>query len=221
VRALLLAAQPGAVAPVRMALIPGAYHAARDLIAAGFAAAVARRRLAVDLVLVDLEFAHVTDRSVLVALEHTVLDAARAAGCESVWIGGVSLGGWVALACAERRPGSVDGLCLIAPYLGTRTVAAEIARAGGLAAWEPRDLADDDEERRIWRFLKTNRTRPLAMHLGFGRDDRFADSQQLAAGALAADAVDVIDGGHEWPVFGRLWENFLDRRPHSWTESHD
>jgi pimeloyl-ACP methyl ester carboxylesterase len=158
---------------------------------------------------------------VLVALEHTVLDAARAAGCKSVWIGGVSLGGWVALACAERRPGSVDGLCLIAPYLGTRTIAAEIARAGGLAAWEPRDLADDDEERRIWQFLKTNRTRPLAMHLGFGRDDRFADSQQLAAGALAAEAVDVIDGGHEWPVFGRLWENFLDRRPHCWTGSHD
>jgi pimeloyl-ACP methyl ester carboxylesterase len=221
VRTQLLPARPGVVAPVRMALIPGAYHATGDLIAAGFVAAVAHRRLAVDLVLVDPEFAHVTDRSVLVALEQTVVAAARAEGCRSVWIGGVSLGGWVALACAERRPGSLDGLCLIAPYLGARPVAAEIARAGGLAAWQPGDLADDDEERRIWQFLKTSRTRPLAMHLGFGRDDRFADSLRLAAGAFAAGAVDVIDGGHEWSVWSRLWENFLDGRRHSWTTTHD
>jgi pimeloyl-ACP methyl ester carboxylesterase len=220
-RAQLFAARPGVVAPVRMALIPGAFHTTRDLIAAGFVAAVARRRLAVDLVLVDPEFADVTDRSVLVALEETVLAAARTAGCQSVWIGGVSLGGWVALACAERSPESLDGLCLIAPYLGARPVAAEIVRAGGLAAWQPGDLADDDEERRIWQFLKTSRTRPLAMHLGFGRDDRFAASLQLAAGAFAAGAVDVIDGGHEWPVWTRLWENFLDGRLHSWTAGHD
>jgi hypothetical protein len=32
------------------------------------------------------------------------------------------------------------------------------------------------------------------------------------AAALPADSVDVIDGGHEWSAWARLWENFLDSR---------
>jgi enterochelin esterase-like enzyme len=32
------------------------------------------------------------------------------------------------------------------------------------------------------------------------------------AAALASDSVDVVSGGHEWPAWRRLWENFLDMR---------
>ena len=47
--------------------------------------------------------------------------------------------------------------------------------------------------------------------LGFGREDRFADSQRLLARALPAGCRWVIEGGHDWPVWRRLWDNFLDR----------
>ena len=32
------------------------------------------------------------------------------------------------------------------------------------------------------------------------------------AEALPADAVDVVSGGHDWPTWIALWEQFLDSR---------
>jgi hypothetical protein len=33
----------------------------------------------------------------------------------------------------------------------------------------------------------------------------------LLAAALPAGAADVVDGGHDWPTWLRLWNLFLDR----------
>jgi hypothetical protein len=73
-------------------------------------------------------------------------------------------------------------------------------------------VADDDDERRIWRFIKELGTRELPLHLGFGQEDRFAGSHRLMAAALPPETVDVTPGGHEWPTWLRLWENFLSKR---------
>ena len=43
-----------------------------------------------------------------------------------------------------------------------------------------------------------------------GREDRFAGSHRMMAAALSPQAVQVIPGGHEWPVWSRLWGDFLD-----------
>ena len=48
------------------------------------------------------------------------------------------------------------------------------------------------------------------MFLGFGSEDRFADTQRLLAGVLPAAQTRVIPGGHDWPVWRALWEQFLD-----------
>ena len=125
----------------RIVLLPGAFTTAGEFATARFAEAVSERGLPIDLVITDLELTSVTDRSILERLRAGPLKVARAAGCESVWLAGVSLGAFVALVLAERFPGEVDGLCLIAPYLGTRIVSSEIVRAGGLARWQPA-LAD-------------------------------------------------------------------------------
>ena len=153
-----------------------------------------------------------TDRSMLQRLRSGPLHDARAAGCPSVWLAGVSLGGFVALAFAERFPGEVDGICLIAPYLGTRIVTREIDEAGGLARWQPAAVAEDDEERRIWRFIQTQPTDSRLLYLGYGREDRFAEAHRLMAEALPPSAVDVVSGGHDWRTWATLWENFLDSR---------
>jgi pimeloyl-ACP methyl ester carboxylesterase len=211
------ATESGATA--RIVLLPGAYTRAADFAAAGFAEAVRERDLAIELVAADLEFGSMTDRSMLQRLRSGPLQDARVAGCQSVWFAGVSLGGFVALAFAERFPGEVDGLCLIAPYLGTRIVAREIDEAGGLARWKPEVVAEDDEERRIWRFIQSNRRGRPALYLGYGRQDRFADSQRLLAEALSPTSVDVVDGGHDWPAWRRLWARFLDKWPASGRRS--
>ena len=210
-RSITVAARTTAAAPTRMAWLPGAFHVAEDFLAAGFAEAVRRRRTALDLIFVDLELAHVGDRSALERLRSDIVLPARAAGVP-IWLGGISLGGLFALDYAASHPGELDGLCLFAPYLGNRMLIAEIARAPGLEHWQPRELAETEEERRIWRYIKSRRTDSEPLYLGFGQDDRFAAAHGLLAAALPADSVDVIAGGHEWPTWLTLWENFLDSR---------
>ena len=194
-----------------MVWLPGAYHAARDFFAAGFAEAVRTRQIALDLEFVDMELAHVGDRSALQRLRSDIVLPARTAGV-SIWLGGISLGGLFALDYAASHPDELDGLCLLAPYLGNRMLTAEIARAPGLAAWQPGELAETDEERRIWRYIKSRREDSGPLYLGFGREDRFATAHGLLAATLPAGSVDVIAGGHEWSTWSRLWENFLDSR---------
>jgi pimeloyl-ACP methyl ester carboxylesterase len=194
-----------------MVWLPGAYHAARDFLAAGFAEAVRTRRIALDLEFVDMELAHVGDRSALQRLRSDIVLPARAAGV-SIWLGGISLGGLFALDYAASHPDELDGLCLLAPYLGNRMLTTEIAQAPGLAAWQPGELAEPDEERRIWRYIKSRREDSRPLYLGFGRGDRFAAAHELLAATLPAGSVDVIAGGHEWSTWSRLWENFLDSR---------
>lgn len=203
----------GRRAAARIVLLPGAFTTAGDFATAGFADAVRVRDLDIDVVISDLELKSVTDRSMLARLREGPLRAARAAGYGHVWLAGVSLGAFVALVMAEQFPGEVDGLCLIAPYLGTRIVSGEIARAGGLERWRPMTGAGDDEERRVWALLRDRSPRRPPIHLGYGRDDRFADSQALLAAVLPPGSVDVIDGTHDWPTWRTLWDRFLDRWP--------
>jgi hypothetical protein len=205
-------AQPGTVARTRLVLLPGAYSGPEDFVREGFVRAARERGVPVDLMFVELRLQHLTDRTILRRLRHEILLPARALGCRSIWIGGISLGGFIALAYAERYPDEVDGLCLFAPYLGNHIVLREIERANGVQDWQPGELADDDDERRIWRFIKTHRSRSLPLHLGFGREDRFAASHRLMAAALPPGSVDVVPGGHEWPAWRGLWDNFLDAR---------
>jgi pimeloyl-ACP methyl ester carboxylesterase len=208
---ILVAAHPGRTAARRVLLLPPAYAHPEDFLREGFAEAVRVRVLDVDLVPVALRLRSVSDRSVLTQLARLIA-AARSAGCAQVWLAGISLGAYIALLCAEREPRAVDGLCLFAPYLGSHIVTQEIERAGGVAAWEPGDLAPEDEERRLWRFIKTHAHEAPPIHLGLGREDRFGARHRLLAAALPAERVDLVPGGHEWPVWRRLWGNFLDAR---------
>jgi len=211
-RSILEAAESDTVAPTRVLLLPAAYTTPEDFLREGFVRAARERRLPVDLVFVELKLQSLTDRTILRRLRHEIVLPARALGCRSIWLGGISLGGFIAMAYAARFIQEIDGLCLLAPYLGNHMVIGEIERANGIDGWTPGDLAEDDDERRIWHFIKEQRNRTFPLHLGFGSEDRFADSHRLMASALASDCVDVVSGRHEWPAWRRLWENFLDMR---------
>ena len=197
-------------APLQVLLLPPAYAEPQDFLRAGFDAAVRERSLALDLVLAPLELAHVADRAVLARLHQDILAPARERG-RTLWLGGISLGGFIALCCAAQYPQELAGLCLFAPYLGSHIMTGEIERARGAHAWEPGAPGDDDDERRVWRFVKT-RPAHYPIHLGVARGDRFADRHALLAAALPAADVDEIDGGHDWPTWRRLWDRFLDTR---------
>ncbi|HEY0768100.1 MAG TPA: alpha/beta hydrolase-fold protein [Steroidobacteraceae bacterium] len=214
--AIVEAACAGRGAPTLVVMLPAAYSGPEDFVRAGFVRAVRSRHLDIDLVFAGLELQHATDRTLLTRLRQELILPARSQG-SSIWLGGISLGAYIALCCAERHPQEIDGLCVFAPYLGSHIVTGEIARANGVHAWRPGELAEDDEERRVWRFIQTQGSRSLPIHLGLGREDRFAERHRLMASALAPGSVDIVPGGHDWPTWYRLWENFLDARlvPHA------
>ena len=210
-RRIVIEAHPGSVAPMRIALLPGAYQEPEDFRREGFAAAVHARGLSIDLEFIAPDLVHLLDRSVLDALRREFVVPARQSGCREIWLGGTSLGAFIALAYAEQRPDDLDGLCLFAPYLGNRMVTGELARAGGVRAWLPATIASDDEERRIWALIQRLPSERFRVHLGLSRQDRFRHGHILLAKALPAGASDVVDGGHDWPTWRRLWDLFLDR----------
>src|ERR1700733_10038398 len=196
----------------RVVLLPGAYHALEEFSAAGFDQALRERELAVELILAAPELAHLNDRGWLAQLRTEVIAPAHARADGPLWLGGISLGGYMALRYAAEGSDQLDGLCLLAPYLGSRIVAAEITAQGNLASWQVPALADVDDELRIWRCVRglpAMRTAPR-LFLGYGREDRFADTQRLLSAALPATCSCVIPGGHDWPVWRALWDRFLD-----------
>jgi pimeloyl-ACP methyl ester carboxylesterase len=211
----LVSAAAGLKARVLMVLIPGAHQGPQELQAAGFISAVRDRRLAIDMALVAPEPAHLTDRSVLSRLHTDLVQPARSSGPVEVWFAGISWGGFLALLYAADHPADLDGVCLLGPYLGTRLIITEICGFGSLAEWSAGTSAIEDElieERRVWRFIASQVPHPaLIRYLGFGREDRFAPAQRLLADQLPAQAVDVVDGGHDGTVWRRLWDRLLDR----------
>lgn len=196
-------------APTLLILLPGAYMTAADFVQAGFFEAVARRKQALDLVVVDLDLADISSGAALPALQTQIIAPARRQAYANVWLGGISLGGLLALCHNADTPGSVDGLCLLAPYPGSRLTTNAIARAGGLAVWQASAEELDDPEFRAWQWLR----KPPAdfpVFVGYGTEDRFAAGMAQIAACFPPAARCALPGGHDWPVWLHLWEHFLD-----------
>ena len=190
-------------------MLPGAYMTPEDYEQAGFFAAIRQRRLALDMTAVDLDLTVISEGTALAAIQTEIIDPARRQGYAKIWLGGISLGGLLALCHNADHPGQVDGLCLLAPYPGSRLTTNAIARAGGLAQWQATAEELDDPEFRMWRWLQKPPP-DFPVFIGYGREDRFASGMKQIADCFPAKARHAIPGQHEWPVWQLLWKQFLD-----------
>jgi pimeloyl-ACP methyl ester carboxylesterase len=196
-------------APTLIVMLPGAYMTPEDYEAQGFFEAIERRQLAVDLVAVDLDLGSISAGTALPALQAEILQPARGQGYKKIWLGGISLGGLLALCHNADQPGGIDGLCLLAPYPGSRLTTNAIARAGGMKQWRPSAEEMGDPEFRAWHWLQ----KPPAgfpVYVGYGSEDRFAEGMKQIAECFPPADTRAIPGGHDWPVWQLLWEQFLD-----------
>jgi pimeloyl-ACP methyl ester carboxylesterase len=200
-------------APVLLVLLPGANMTPAEMRDQGFVAAVRQRQRAVDVVVAGAGLQYVYDGSILKRLHDDVIAPYRARGYRRVWLAGISLGGFVAMGYALRHPGQVEGIVALAPYLGRRTLVQEVAAAGGPARWQAsaQPRGPDDIDHAVWQWLATRPPTAPALHLGYGRDDRFAEGHALLAGLLPARDVQTVPGGHDWAPWQRLWGDWLDR----------
>ena len=201
-------------APVLLVLLPGANMQPAEMLAEGMVQSVRTRQLAVDVVLAGAGLEYVFDGSILDRLRSDIIEPYRARGYRRVWLAGISLGGFVALGYALRHPGQIEGIVALAPYLGRRTLVQEVAAAGGPARWRqaarPRDADDADHD--LWQWLSERPADAPTLHLGYGREDRFAEGHRLLAQTLPPAQVQVVAGGHDWPAWRALWSDWLDKR---------
>src|SRR2546421_725237 len=138
---------------------------------------------------------------------------ARQAGYRRVWLVGISMGGLGALATAQQHEDDIEGILLLAPFLGDEEVIDEISARGRLARWTPSPAADgSDDYHRLWRWLKRytapGDVRPR-LYLGYGTEDRFARADGLLAEALPASHVSRTPGPHAWGPWRELFGAFL------------
>jgi pimeloyl-ACP methyl ester carboxylesterase len=198
---------------VAMVMLPGAGDRGRDLVEQGFVRALRQRGLAVDTIVADARFDHYLERSVVAELERDIIAPLRTGGTARIWLMGISLGCTGALSYARAHAGTIEGMILLAPFLGTRGLIAEITEAGGLRNWQPGILAPQDDERRLLAWLRQYRAGDPALPricLGYGTGDRYAPASLLLAQQLPAQYVMTVEGGHDWPTWLKLWERWLD-----------
>lgn len=208
-------AQAGQCAPQLWIFLPGAYTTHADFAAAGMMETLQRARPEVDIVMAEAHVGIVSNGHAMQRMHEDIVLPARAAGVQQIYLLGISLGGLLALNYARwlhtQGLRSLDGLCLLAPYLGPRPLTQAIARAGGLACWDAGQPPAEETEQLVWQWLQSAPNLPI--WLGYGTEDRFASSHALLAAHLPAPASQAIAGGHDWPVWAALWHHFVAQAP--------
>lgn len=199
---------------VLLVMLPGARDTPEDLVQHGFIRAVRERGLPVDVVAADAHMDYYIEQKVIERVAADIIEPARARGYSRIWLMGISLGGLGAMAYSRAHPADIEGVILLAPFLGTRGLIAEVVRAGGLNQWQPGEIKADDDERSLLAWLKSYRADAASLpgiYLGYGIDDRFAPASVLLAERLPARRVAALKGGHDWDTWMALWRELLDR----------
>src|SRR5579863_7578981 len=104
---------------VLLVMLPGVGIDAKDFAEHGFVRDVQESRTPVDAVAVRPELDLYLDGTVAEAIEKAIVAPARNSGRARIWHLGISLGGMGALLHARAYPETVEGVILLAPFLGT------------------------------------------------------------------------------------------------------
>ena len=207
---------PGAVeSRVLLVMLPGAGMAADEFARHGMVEAVHARGLAVDIIATGPDLGLYLDGGIAACLQRAVIEPALAQGYRRIWLLGISLGGMGALLHASCYAGQVEGLVLLAPFLGTPGTIAEVAQAGGLAAWSAARSAAVETEKQVLVWLQhfiAQRPAVPALYLGYGSGDRFARGHRLLAQHLPDADVVTAAGGHDWETWRTIWQRMLDEK---------
>lgn len=199
---------------ILLVMLPCAKAMAQDLVQWGFVRALRERNLPIDVVAVEADLGHYLERNINEHLARDIIAPARASNYQRIWLMGISLGGMGSLLYAREHAAHIEGVILLAPFLGTRGSIAEVERAGGLERWQPGEIKADDDERMLMAWIKAYQSDTAALpkvYLGYGTEDRFAAASSILAERLPAAQVVTIPGGHDWATWIRLWQHLLDK----------
>lgn len=190
-------------------LLPGHGDAPDVFVRHGFVAEL--EAAGVDVILADAHSGYYAEKTTEQRLWADVVAPAVAEGYARIWLVGISMGGMGALWTASMHPDAIDGVVLLAPYLGRRRTIRQLEEVG-IEAWEPPagQLAWDLE---IWRWLKqASVTRNPPIYLGYGEADGDR-GRALLGKLLPPEHVFTQRGGHDWNTWTVLWHVMAPKIP--------
>jgi hypothetical protein len=197
-----------------LVLLPGAYDSPQDYIDQNFVKAIRNRNIFADIQIVDAHIGYYTKEQIVKRLEEEVVAPAKSKGYEKIWFVGISLGGYGSLLYSMNYPTALEGVFLMAPYVGVKEVTMDVQSQGGLKTWVSKNETTVDFN--LWRWLKGYALASSDMpklFIGFGDNDRFAQPNGLIADVLPKARSMIIPGGHDWKTWLQLWTQFLDASP--------
>ncbi len=210
------------VAPVKddehilLLMLPGARNTPAQLQEKGFIHALRARKLPVDVLALDAHADLYIEGAGIEQLLHRSLDQARLHGYRRIWLLGISLGGSGAMICATQRTAEIEGIFLLAPFVGTRGIIAEVEAAGGLANWQAGVIESRDHERGLLEQIRCCRIGTSEFpdtYLGVGSDDRYRGASMVLMDRIPPPRVITMPGGHDWETWQRLWNAMLEQEP--------
>ena len=212
-------AYAGTTAPAKclFVLLPGAGDRAETFEQRGFIEELRGHSLSIDIRATDATFGYYMKGTILDRLAADVIAPAKARGYQEIWLVGPSMGGFGSLFYARAHTADITGVLAIAPFLGDKSLIAEIANAGGLKNWQAPARVDemnrDNYQREIWRWLqaatKGAEAAPL-IFAGYGTSDELSAADSLLTAELPPARVFLTTGAHEWPAWRRVLKSFLD-----------
>jgi pimeloyl-ACP methyl ester carboxylesterase len=194
-----------------LVMLPGAFFKPGDFADHGFLEALRRQDSEVDAIVAHLPAEHYLEGDAASWLHAEIIGPAVECGQRRLWLLGISLGAMGALLYSQAHPEVIEGMVLLAPFVGSSGLVAAVAEAGGLAAWTPGPISSFDVEVGLMAGLKAQL--PRSLYVGYGTADRFAAGARLLAAHLPPDRVFATDGGHDWPTWERLWKDIIARAP--------
>jgi len=197
--------------------LPGAQEVPIDIVKEGFVEQVRARNIDADVTVIDSHAGYFFNRTFDTRIRTDIIEPARAKGYKSIWLAGISLGGFGSLMYSRLFPDDIAGVIAIAPFIASSDVLSEVTESGGLARWIPElPLKSDDYQRDLLLWLKgyvdpANKRPPL--YIGYGTHDGLAQFQEIMGTILPPERLLSAPGGHDWPPWKQMWGNALDRAP--------
>ncbi len=193
--------------------LPGVLDKPKDFDRRGFADVARDAGLDLHLVAADAHLAYYRERTAILRLRQDLVQPLVDQG-QKVWLVGISLGGVGSLLYSREHPEDLEGVVMLAPFLGEDEVIEEVRSAGGPLAWTPPEtLAEDDVGRKVWSWIRTwhglEGDRP-DFYLGYGEADDFASANRMLAELLDENHVATHPGGHDWKAWVPLWRELAE-----------
>lgn len=198
-----------------LVLLPGAGDVAETFREKGFVEMVRSSGLSADVVAANATLGYYLRGSAAQRIDEDVVAPLRARGYEQIWVLGISMGGFGSIHYTQSFPEHIDGLLALAPYLGDRSLTDEIREAGGLTKWTPdppAPIVEENYQRQMWSWLHnivTGKQPGPQLYVGYGDQDGLGAQDSLLAAALPEDHVFHTPGGHDWPPWRALLQQFL------------